>query len=59
MASTTRRRSSAADRRAALEKRILSVIEECLRGGVTYTELSVEDRTVRGDLPLDLLSVLP
>ncbi|OAH10772.1 TetR/AcrR family transcriptional regulator [Streptomyces jeddahensis] len=42
MASTTRRRSSAADRRAALEKRILSVIEECLRGGVTYTELSVE-----------------
>ncbi|MBA4867047.1 TetR/AcrR family transcriptional regulator [Streptomyces sp. PSKA54] len=42
MASTTRRPSSAADRRAALEKRILSVIEECLRGGVTYTELSVE-----------------
>ncbi|MBQ1091976.1 TetR/AcrR family transcriptional regulator [Streptomyces sp. B93] len=42
MASTTRRPSSAADRRAALEKRILSVIEDCLRGGVTYTELSVE-----------------
>ncbi|NBM15258.1 TetR/AcrR family transcriptional regulator [Streptomyces sp. GC420] len=42
MASTTRRRSTAADRRAALEKRILSVIEELLRSGVTYTELSVE-----------------
>lgn len=42
MPSTTRRPSSAADRRAALEKRILAVIEECLRGGVTYTELSVE-----------------
>jgi len=42
MASTTRRPSTAADRRAALEKRILSVIEEVLRGGVTYTELSVE-----------------
>ncbi|MBC7274433.1 MAG: TetR/AcrR family transcriptional regulator [Streptomyces sp.] len=42
MASTTRRPSSAADRRAALERRILSVIEDCLRGGVTYTELSVE-----------------
>ncbi|TXS43279.1 TetR/AcrR family transcriptional regulator [Streptomyces sp. uw30] len=42
MASTTRRRSSAADRRSALEKRILSVIEELLRDGVTYTELSVE-----------------
>ncbi|MFC3572085.1 TetR/AcrR family transcriptional regulator [Streptomyces yaanensis] len=42
MASTTRRPSSAADRRAALEKRILSVIGECLRSGVTYTELSVE-----------------
>ncbi|MHA5050847.1 TetR/AcrR family transcriptional regulator [Streptomyces sp. SD15] len=42
MASTTRRPSSAADRRAALEKRILSVLEECLRDGVTYTELSVE-----------------
>ncbi|SDM53654.1 TetR/AcrR family transcriptional regulator [Streptomyces wuyuanensis] len=42
MASTTRRRSGAADRRAALEKRILSVIEELLRDGVTYTELSVE-----------------
>jgi AcrR family transcriptional regulator len=43
MASTTRRRSSATERRSALEKRILSVIEELLRGGgVTYTELSVE-----------------
>ncbi|CAM5464932.1 TetR/AcrR family transcriptional regulator [Streptomyces aurantiogriseus] len=42
MASTTRRPSTAADRRAALEKRILCVIEEVLRGGVTYTELSVE-----------------
>lgn len=42
MASTTRRRSSAADRRSALEKRIVSVIEELLRNGVTYTELSVE-----------------
>ncbi|POX45782.1 TetR/AcrR family transcriptional regulator [Streptomyces sp. Ru72] len=42
MASTTRRRSSAADRRSALEKRILSVIEELLRDGVSYTELSVE-----------------
>lgn len=42
MASTTRRPSTAADRRAALEKRILSEIEELLRGGVTYTELSVE-----------------
>ncbi|MEU9240222.1 TetR/AcrR family transcriptional regulator [Streptomyces sp. NPDC048385] len=42
MASTTRRRSSAADRRSALEQRILSVLEELLRGGVTYTELSVE-----------------
>ena len=42
MSSTTRRRSSAADRRSALETRILSVIEELLRGGVTYTELSVE-----------------
>jgi AcrR family transcriptional regulator len=42
MASTTRRPSTANDRRAALEKRILSVIEECLAGGVTYTELSVE-----------------
>ncbi|WP_171116874.1 MULTISPECIES: TetR/AcrR family transcriptional regulator [Streptomyces] len=42
MASTTRRRSSAADRRSALEKRILSVIDELLRDGVTYTELSVE-----------------
>ncbi|MFD7433076.1 TetR/AcrR family transcriptional regulator [Streptomyces sp. NPDC059861] len=42
MASTTRRRSSAADRRSALEKRILSAIDELLRDGVTYTELSVE-----------------
>ncbi|MFE9098136.1 TetR/AcrR family transcriptional regulator [Streptomyces sp. NPDC007264] len=42
MASTTRRPSSAADRRAALEQRILSALEELLRGGATYTELSVE-----------------
>ncbi|MFE0454163.1 TetR/AcrR family transcriptional regulator [Streptomyces sp. NPDC058914] len=43
MASTTRRPSNAADRRAALETQILSVLEERLRGGgVTYTELSVE-----------------
>lgn len=42
MPSTTRRPSQAADRRAALEKRIQSVIGECLRDGVTYTELSVE-----------------
>ncbi|MFG2452817.1 TetR/AcrR family transcriptional regulator [Streptomyces sp. NPDC048512] len=42
MASTTRRPSDAAQRRAALEKRILSVIEEQLGRGVTYTELSVE-----------------
>ncbi|MFF2102305.1 TetR/AcrR family transcriptional regulator [Streptomyces sp. NPDC058202] len=42
MASTTRRPSDAAQRRAALEKRIQSVIEEQLRRGVTYTELSVE-----------------
>lgn len=42
MASTTRRPSNAAARRAALETRILSVIEELLRGGATYTELSVE-----------------
>ncbi|KOV69545.1 hypothetical protein ADL00_11460 [Streptomyces sp. AS58] len=42
MASTTRRPSSAADRRAALEERILAVIEGLLQGGVTYTELSVE-----------------
>ncbi|MEV6613080.1 TetR/AcrR family transcriptional regulator [Streptomyces sp. NPDC051051] len=42
MASTTRRPSAAADRRSALEKRILSVIEELLSDGVSYTELSVE-----------------
>ncbi|MEU8836317.1 TetR/AcrR family transcriptional regulator [Streptomyces sp. NBC_01550] len=42
MASTTRRPSDAAHRRAELEKRILSVIEDRLRDGVTYTELSVE-----------------
>ncbi|MFJ8173195.1 TetR/AcrR family transcriptional regulator [Streptomyces sp. NPDC094473] len=42
MASTTRRPSDAAHRRAELEKRILTVIEERLRDGVTYTELSVE-----------------
>ncbi|MFF8096918.1 TetR/AcrR family transcriptional regulator [Streptomyces sp. NPDC016675] len=42
MASTTRRPSKASDRRALLEERILTVIEELLQGGVTYTELSVE-----------------
>ncbi|MFH8766367.1 TetR/AcrR family transcriptional regulator [Streptomyces althioticus] len=42
MASTTRRPSRASDRRAILEKRILTVIEGLLQGGVTYTELSVE-----------------
>jgi AcrR family transcriptional regulator len=42
MASTTRRPSSASDRRAVLEERILSAIEELLQGGVTYTEVSVE-----------------
>ncbi|MFG2925648.1 TetR/AcrR family transcriptional regulator [Streptomyces sp. NPDC048305] len=42
MASTTRRPSSASDRRAILEKRVLSAIEGLLQGGVTYTELSVE-----------------
>ncbi|MFI1564414.1 TetR/AcrR family transcriptional regulator [Streptomyces sp. NPDC020490] len=42
MASTTRRRSTAADRRTALEERIVSALEELLRDGLTYTELSVE-----------------
>lgn len=42
MASTTRRPSRAADRRALLEERILTVIEGLLQDGVTYTELSVE-----------------
>lgn len=42
MASTTRRPSKASDRRAILEERILTVIEELLQGGATYTELSVE-----------------
>ena len=42
MASTTRRRSTAADRRTVLEGRIASTLEELLRGGLTYTELSVE-----------------
>ncbi|PWI13001.1 TetR/AcrR family transcriptional regulator [Streptomyces sp. Act143] len=42
MASTTRRRSTAADRRTALEERMVSALEELLRGGLTYTELSVE-----------------
>ncbi|MFD0312912.1 TetR/AcrR family transcriptional regulator [Streptomyces flavalbus] len=41
MASTTRRPSSAADRRAVLERRISSVIEDRLRRGASYTELSV------------------
>ncbi|MEU2619482.1 TetR/AcrR family transcriptional regulator [Streptomyces sp. NPDC007157] len=42
MASTTRRPSNASDRRAVLEQRILAVIDEHLREGATYTELSVE-----------------
>ncbi|KOV74052.1 MULTISPECIES: TetR/AcrR family transcriptional regulator [unclassified Streptomyces] len=42
MASTTRRPSNAADRRAALEQRIMCVLAECLRQGVTFTEMSVE-----------------
>ncbi|MFF4653117.1 TetR/AcrR family transcriptional regulator [Streptomyces sp. NPDC001380] len=42
MPSTTRRPSAAADRRAALEKRILGVIGDLLGGGAGYTELSVE-----------------
>ncbi|MFD0149500.1 TetR/AcrR family transcriptional regulator [Streptomyces sp. NPDC127132] len=42
MASTTRRPSQAADRRAVLEQRITSVLEERLRDGATFTELSVE-----------------
>jgi len=42
MASTTRRSSVAADRRAAAEARTLDVVEELLRGGASFTELSVE-----------------
>jgi AcrR family transcriptional regulator len=42
MASTTRRPSATADRRNALEQRILAEIAELVRSGVTYTELSVE-----------------
>ncbi len=42
MVSITRRSSHAADRRAALEKRITAVLEERLRDGATFTELSVE-----------------
>jgi len=42
MASTTRRSSVAADRRAAAEARTLDVVEELLRAGASFTELSVE-----------------
>ncbi|NBM18776.1 TetR/AcrR family transcriptional regulator [Streptomyces sp. GC420] len=42
MASITRRPSAAADRRAALESRMLSAMEKLLRDGVTYTEVGVE-----------------
>ena len=42
MASTTRRSSVAADRRAAAEARTLDVVEELLRTGASFTELSVE-----------------
>lgn len=42
MASITRRSSNSADRRAALENRIASVLEARLRDGVTFTEFSVE-----------------
>jgi AcrR family transcriptional regulator len=42
MASTTRRSSVAAGRRAAAEARTLEVVEDLLRGGASFTELSVE-----------------
>jgi AcrR family transcriptional regulator len=49
---TTTRRSSAitADRRAAGEARTLAVVEELLREGVSFTELSVERIAVRAGL---------
>jgi len=42
VASTTRRSSVAADRRAAAESRTLDVVEELLGTGARFTELSVE-----------------
>jgi AcrR family transcriptional regulator len=42
MGSTTRRSSAAALRRAAAEVRTLDTVEEMLRGGESFTELSVE-----------------
>jgi AcrR family transcriptional regulator len=51
MASVTRRRSSSADRRAAVEERMLSAVEELLRdGATTYTELGVEQLAVAGGI---------
>jgi AcrR family transcriptional regulator len=50
MASTTRRPSAAADRRAAVENRILSAVEELLKGGTTCTELGVERIAAAGGL---------
>ncbi|MEV0186737.1 TetR/AcrR family transcriptional regulator [Streptomyces sp. NPDC050625] len=50
MASTTRRPSTAADRRAAVEARILSGIGELLRDGKTYTELGVEQIAAAGGI---------
>jgi TetR/AcrR family transcriptional regulator, ethionamide resistance regulator len=50
MASTTRRPSNAADRRAAVERRILSAIGELLREGKTYTELGVEQIAAAGGI---------
>ncbi|MCW7947295.1 hypothetical protein AAW14_36445 [Streptomyces hygroscopicus] len=50
MASTTRRPSTATDRRAAVEARILSAIGELLRDGKTYTELGVEQIAAAGGI---------
>ncbi|MFK4227011.1 TetR/AcrR family transcriptional regulator [Streptomyces sp. NPDC019890] len=50
MASTTRRPSNAADRRAAVERRILAAIGELLREGKTYTELGVEQIAAAGGI---------
>ncbi|MDH2393555.1 helix-turn-helix domain containing protein [Streptomyces sp. HNM0663] len=50
MASTTRRPSTAADRRAAVEERILSAIGELLHDGRTYTELGVEQIAAAGGI---------
>ncbi|MFF2519817.1 TetR/AcrR family transcriptional regulator [Streptomyces sp. NPDC058086] len=50
MASTTRRPSTAADRRAAVEARILSGIGELMRDGKTYTELGVQQIAAAGGI---------